>query len=621
MVAAGTPQFENFGTMVPHAGPGRVVYGPGESGQVDTIYLMFSNAIGTWFSVAIDTRTGASTQYQAPGRERMVKYACVGADGKVYAGSLGGRLYVFDPREPKKGIVDLGQVCRGEGYLFDLTSAPDGRLYMGSYPGGKLLCYAPQTGDFIDYGRAADDEMYTQFVAPFSEQYAYVEAGVKRHRVVRMDLKTGAREEVALPEGFEDYPGHCRIWLGSDGRVQSYLAGVKQHAIIEGLRMRAIEPREAAGMYGRLSIPGMSFKYDWDAKVVRYTRANGEKGVWAFDYTDAAAPLFMLRKGVDGAIFGSSYLPLSLFVFHPQTRRHQVLGNPFKVAGGQTYSILPVSPTQVYAGAYGDADFIVYDTTKPWQTVDGKAAAKGTNPTYLGTLGHEQNRPYDMLVGPDDFVYIATTADYGKVGGALTRLNPKTDTWTVYRNCCPRHGIGALSGVAGDERLIAGGSLALASGHKPGTLGEAKLFLWDTTQHKIIYETAPPVDGMWYILQLESTDEGVLVGTCGRNYKELHLFAFDPKKREFIFSRDISSLTGGYIYETSVITPPHKVQMYFTTNGKILSIDATTFHVNVVTEYPGASRGGAILEAPDGSDRHAYYFVTRTDLVAMYLSP
>ncbi|HJN14255.1 MAG TPA: hypothetical protein QGH10_02130, partial [Armatimonadota bacterium] len=605
IVAAQDVEFENFGTMVPDAGPAIVACGPGASGEVDSIYMAFSNAKDSWFMVVVDTQTGAGAQYQAPDAERMPKYVCAGPDGKMYVGSLGGVLYVFDPADADAGIVSLGKVCDGEGYLFDLTSGPDGRLYMGSYPGGKLLCYDPRSGEFIDYGRAADDEMYTQFVAPFSEDYAYIEVGVKRHRVVRMNLKTGAREEVALPDGFEDYPGHCRIWLGTDGVVQSYLAGEKQHAVIEGLKMRAITPQESAGMYGRLSVPGMSFKYDLDARSIDYTQADGETGEWSFTYADAAAPLYMLREGVDGAIYGSSYLPLSLFMFDPIARERQTLGNPFNVAGGQTYAILPVSPTQVYAGAYGDADFIRYDSTRPWLTVDGKAAAEGTNPTYLGTLGDEQNRPYDMLLGPDGFVYVATSADYGKRGGAVTKLDPETDTWTVYRNCVPDHAIGSLSRIAGDDRLIAGGSLAMATGEAPDTLGDAKLFLWDTTQDKVVYQTSPPVAGMQYILQLESTDEGILVGTCGRDYNELHLFAFDPKTREFIHNEDISELAGGYIYETSVITPPRQGKMLFTADGKICAIDASTFAVSIVAEYPGAARGGAIIES-DGR-RPAYY--------------
>ena len=622
-VAVHTPEFENFGTMVADAGPGMVLYGPGASGDVDTIYLMFSNAKNSWFMVAVDTRTGRSRQHQAPGSERMVKSRCVGSDGKIYIGSLGGLLYVFDPtRHPTRpglGIVNLGTVCRGEGYLFDLTSAPDGRLYMGSYPGGKLLCYDPVDGRFVDYGRAADDEKYTQFVAPYSGEYAYVEAGVKRHRVVRMNLETGAREEVALPQGFRDYPGHCRIWLGTDGRVQSYLAGVKTHAVIDGLQMQVIEPREATGMYGRLSVPEMTFAYDWEARRIRYTRAGGDSGAWTYEYTDAASPLFMLRAGPNRTLIGSSYLPLALFVFDPATREHVTHANPFPVAGGQTYAILPVSPTKVYAGAYGDADFIVYDTTLPWQTKNGKSAKSGTNPAHLGTLGDEQNRPYDMLLGPDGFVYVATTADYGKIGGALTKLDPKTNTWTVHRNCIPRQGIGALSRIARDERLIAGGSLSLASGHAPGSFGEPRLFLWDTTTDRVVYETPPPVGGMWYILQLVSRDDGVLVGTCGRDYKELYLFAFDPGRREFLFCRDISELTGGYIYETSVITPPYRGRMYFTTNGAIFTVDAQTLVVEKLAGYPGAARGGVVLENVDAAGRDAYFFITHTDLVAMFL--
>ena len=36
-------EFENFGMMVPEAGNGMVLHGPGKSGEVDTIYMIFNN--------------------------------------------------------------------------------------------------------------------------------------------------------------------------------------------------------------------------------------------------------------------------------------------------------------------------------------------------------------------------------------------------------------------------------------------------------------------------------------------------------------------------------------------------------------------------------------------------
>jgi len=614
-------EFENFGVMIPEAGDPYVLHGPGPSGEIDTIYLMFNNQNGGWFMVAVDTKTGKSAQYNSGNSaDPHPKSTCVGPDGKIYVGSVAGILYVFDPKQPKKGIENLGKACKGEGYLFSLSNGMDGKLYMGSYPNGKLLSYDPKSGQFADHGRAADDEMYTQFVAPLNDTYAYAEAGVVRHRVVRINLKTARRQQVDLPKNLE--PEYCKIYLGKDGRVYSYLVGPNRWSIIEGTHMKLIEDNQVKRKYGVHSIPGSDFKYDWAKRRISFINQHGAKKVFNFDYHDAALLLFMLEKGPGSKIYGSSYIPIRIFEFDMKTRKaayHPY--NPFQHAGGEVYSILVYSPEKIYMGAYGDADFIVYDSTKPWKTNDkGYAQKEGTNPIYLGTLGDDQNRPYDMIKGPDGYVYIATTADYGKVGGAVTKLDPKTNTWTVYRNCVPNQFITALATIPGEKKLFAGGSMSAATGYKElGVYGDAELFLWDTSKDTITYRTHMPLKGMHSILQLESTEDGILIGACYGIERPQHLFAFDQKKRTFLYCEDISKIVGGKIGAMSLFSKPYKGTIYFIANGKIFTIDTKTYKVEKAADYPGAFRGGVLVRDPGKQNRMAYYFITRTELVAMYL--
>ena len=41
--------------------------------------------------------------------------------------------------------------------------------------------------------------------------------------------------------------------------------------------------------------------------------------------------------------------------------------------------------------------------------------------------------PFDMEIGPENTISIATTANYGQVGGVVTKLDPKTNPYTVFR--------------------------------------------------------------------------------------------------------------------------------------------------------------------------------------------
>ena len=616
-------EFENFGVMVPEAGDPFVLHGPGRSGNIDTVYLAFNNQNGGWFMVAVDSATGKSTQYKSnnPG-DPHPKSTCVGPDGKIYIGSVAGILYVFDPRQPEKGIVNLGPTSKGEGYLFDLSNGTDGKLYMGTYPGGKLLSYDPKTGRFADHGRAADDEMYTQFIAPLNDQFAYAEAGVVRHRVVRINLKTDRREEVSLPGNLE--PKYCRIYLGKDGRVYAYLVGPDKWATIDGTQMKLIQDNRPSPKYGVYNIAGSGFNYDWAKREISFINPDGAKKVLTFDYDDAALLLFIAEKGPGNKIYGSSYIPIRIFEFDMKTRKSQHYPyNPFQHAGGEVYKMLVYSPEKVYMGAYGDADFIVYDSTRPWKVgAKGLAQKEGTNPTYLGVLGDDQNRPYDMITGPDGQIYIATTADYGKVGGAVTKLDPETNSWTVYRNCVKNQFITALANITGQKKLFAGGSMSAATGYAGlGGFGEAELFLWDTTKDTITYRTHLPVAGIHMIAHLETTEKGVLIGAGSGNKTPTYLFAFDPETRKFLYCRNISKITGGTIPAISLFSKPYQGKIYFTARGKIFTIDTTTYKVEAIAQYPNAFRGGFITRDPGKNNRIAYYFITRTELVAMYLEP
>src|SRR4030042_2036425 len=89
--------------------------GPGKTGVLDTIYLSFS-------------------QYNAP-------------------------LLRFDPRTEE--WEDLGRPAGGkESFICAVTTAPDGKIWGGTFPSAKLFSYDPKTGRSEDYGRMDPDQFY-----------------------------------------------------------------------------------------------------------------------------------------------------------------------------------------------------------------------------------------------------------------------------------------------------------------------------------------------------------------------------------------------------------------------------------------------------------------------------
>jgi len=623
-LAMAEPQFRNFGPMVEHGGSGRVVYGPAADGELAMTYMLFNNANGSWFMVALDTRDGASTQYVSPGKDQRVTSGCLDAEGRLYAGTVEGNLFRFDPRRPEEGLVNLGPPAKGEGYLFNLTQGPDGRVYMGTYPGGRLLAFDPATGQTQDYGQARETQLYTQEIA-VDQRYAYADAGVKGYQIIRFDLKTGKRTRIDTAEAFGDDDGPHNLFLGVDGKVYCYAHRPKRYGVIEGERVVLLdESRDrVAREFGRLAIPNLTLTFDFNRKQLKYIRPlSGETGVWPITYSGVAAGLYSITTTSGGVIYGSSYLPLRMFSFDLKTRGHTDLGVPFPTAAGQVYRIHEYSPTQVYAAAYGDADVVMFDATMPWTTDGGPAEKSGTNPISLGLLGDDQNRPYDIHTGPDGMLYFATTPDYGTIGGALTRLDPKTNTWQVFRNIIQDHTIASISAVPGSDHLIAGGSASLATGHPLGAFGPAELFLWDTQSNRVVYRTTIPFTDAQYIMQMEATVDGLIVGFCGSEYKTTYLFVFDPQKQKFLARRDVSDEIP-YGHEGDHFTPEVDGRHLFVSGGKVYSIQVLDrgrdVKLDVIARYPGARKGGVLGTDPGDRDRDALFFLTEIDLVALYL--
>ena len=136
-------------------------------------------------------------------------------------------------------------------------------------------------------------------------------------------------------------------------------------------------------------------------------------------------------------------------------------------------------------------------------------------------MGDEQYRPWDMTVGDDGKVYEVSGAAYGKLGGAITAIDPQTETMESWRY------------LAGDQNLF-----AVAPGHGEvyvGTTdhgdgidatGDAQLLAFDEATHTVTYRTVPVPDSHW-IVALATAPDGTVFGSTG----EGQWFTFDPATR------------------------------------------------------------------------------------------
>jgi hypothetical protein len=237
-------------------------------------------------------------------------------------------------------------------------------------------------------------------------------------------------------------------------------------------------------------------------------------------YEPSGAYIFVVGLGPDGRIYGSSMLPLRLFVYDPKNGLLTNLGKA-SYADGEIYSMGALD-SKLYVCSYPGARLSIYDPKKPLRFGN----KEDDNPRDLGPLGGEQDRPRAMIAGPYGRVYIGSYPDYGLLGGAISVYDPKKDEKQVYRHILQNQSITSLAYIEKLDLIAAGSSVRGGSGTR-AIEKEAKLILWDPKEEKKIFEITP-VTGARTILSLAATIDGNVYGITNNE----KVFVFDSEKRE-----------------------------------------------------------------------------------------
>jgi len=315
-------------------------------------------------------------------------------------------------------------------------------------------------------------------------------------------------------------PGRMSLVKGKNGRVYARIPIAGPWFLIEGGK-RLVEVSPSAIPFIPKVLPdGRDFYFiDNNILRVRNPLTKEEKEI-QLEYKAAGALIFVVGTGPDGRIYGSSMLPLRLFVYDPKTQSLKNLGKA-SIATGEIYSMGSLDG-KLYLCSYPEARLSIYDPQKPLTFGD----KEDSNPRDLGPMGGEQDRPRAMLAGPHEKIYIGSYPDYGLMGGAISVYDPKKNEKRVYRHIIQIQSIGSLAYIEKLD-LIAAGSSVRGGGGTRAIEKEAKLILWDPKEEKKIFEIVP-VSEARTILSLAATMDGILYGITNNE----KVFIFDSEKRE-----------------------------------------------------------------------------------------
>ncbi|MPZ81687.1 MAG: PQQ-binding-like beta-propeller repeat protein [Actinophytocola sp.] len=423
----------------------------------------------------------------------------------------------------------------GEAYIWNIVVAPDGTVYGGTSPGGKVFSWNPTTRTFHDFGVMAAGETYVKSIA-YANGKIYAGAYAS-WAITELDLATGAKRPLPQPPGLTDptgkvvndlraygsylyaregtFPGPLRVYdlaagtwsdtvdgaagldvtpPGPDGRVWFFRQFEAGSAELIGYDpVSRGQQRTGLKAYGRIvntrgigwdgtSVVGLF----WRGLMFRYDTTTGQ-----FETKRAGVPgqptqVLALASGPRGTVYAGGFLQGGLAAV--STKDGAADYHQFS----QIESLLPTRQGLV-VGAYPDARVYRYDPAKPWYSSEYSDTAPGgvENPVKLLDLkAHVQSRPQGVAETAGKVV-VGSTPSGNTLGGTLSVLNARTGAVErVTDQLVTDEGITSMT--AGRPGVVYGGTtVAGGLSTTPPTQDRATVFAYDVVHGKKLWEVNP----------------------------------------------------------------------------------------------------------------------------------
>jgi len=508
--------FRNLGVPVKEGISWGSYAGPGKSGKIDTIYIVLGRYKESLSLLAVDPDTGAIRQFNAPLPDEMGSWGfAIDHEKRIYLGSYyNAHLLRFDPKTEKWD--DLGQPAgQNESFICALTTAPDGKIWGGTFPSAKLFAYDPKTGETKNFGRMDEKQFYCYPTAG-GDGLIYCAIRFEKTDIVVFDPAKETKASLIPLE--ERRSGWLSLTRGGDGKVYANLPSGKWVRIEDAKNLLEMKVSEIP--FPKSGLPDGRQFHVVDTRLLKIQNpTTKEEKQIPLQYEASGAFIFVVSLGPDGRIYGSSMLPLRLFVYDPKSQSFTNLGQAAQ-ASGQVYAMGSYDG-RLYLSSYPGARLSVYDPKKPLQFGAGEDA----NPRDLGPLGEGQDRPRAMIAGPHGKIFIGSYPDYGNHGGAISVYEPKKNERRNYRHIVKDQSIASLAYIEKLDLITAGSSVRGGGGTR-AIEKEAKLILFDPKEEKKIFEMVPVLEAKT-ILSLAVSPEGILYGITDNE----KVFVFDVDKR------------------------------------------------------------------------------------------
>ncbi|MFI6642871.1 hypothetical protein [Streptomyces sp. NPDC050504] len=456
----------------------------------------------------------------------------------VYAGTYPyPDIYRFDPATGEVKLI--GTVGPAGGFVWCLTTAPDGAVYAGTYPRGEVWEYRPDTGVLRNMGVAFPGQTYVRAIAA-DDRFVYA-GTLATGYVIAYDRATGAKTNITptpygppaalLATGGRIIGSHGRNIVdlapdGSDPRIATVPADER---LVDAM---TIGPDGALYCVGRPT--GTVYRREGDAFTAVATPVTGDEHRGVFTLDD--------RTLVGGAGSGRLWwldLPtkrsqtlelIDVGLAGPDPVQSVTTGRRGAVHVGGHFALTthrPASGTRKRTQLAGEAKQIMEVNGRLYAAMYPSTELLEIDPDThrirsLGRVQNAQQRPTDMVHSPRrDQLLITTAPGVGLLKGALTVLDRRRRTFTVHHDVITDQSLMSVAlpdGHDGPDRhgrsvvYLAGD--AVGGGSVPPTRQNGTVVAYDLRSRQVLWEVTPVPGNI--SLQHIVVQDGILYGICKR---------------------------------------------------------------------------------------------------------
>ncbi|MEH7226079.1 hypothetical protein V7112_19880 [Bacillus sp. JJ1566] len=558
----------------------------------------------------------------------------IAPDGSLYLAADGGGAKLWNYSPVTKTPVLVAQFD-GQSVPNSITTDEQGRVYVGTYPGGKVYQYDPVTKQTKDYGRmiGALDQEYVRSIA---YQGGNIYAGTAHKQIVRVNLETGEKTNIAGSLNVKEETVYDLSTIDDRYLLARYTdgSGVPGEGFIYDTQTETwldVVLENLVGLHATDSLDGkLYFLADKQLKtfdltthqveLTGMTYGSGFRGVDWVEFPnkpelpgknlvtvryDGGVTIMNIETkqvhtyppivpGLPGVVNQLSAVSETQLIATGSQARSSLVDlesnttQPFNI--GQADSVYTVG-NKVYLGVYPEGALYEYDLS---------AEPSSTNPKSLAVLGNQQERLVN-ITGGNDKIYISTISGYGTLGGSLTVYDPSTGETRVHRDVVENQSV--LSTTFHDGKLFGSTTIRGGLGSEP-TEAEAKIFVWDTENEEKVAEfplRIPGLDKPIFIGDLSVGPDGLI---WGASYE--FIFALDPNTFQVVKSKKIYPKLNFSHWAHHPLRWSEDGLLYVLFNNKLTVIDPETLESRALTD---ASRFDL------GLDGHVYFTDAQTNTI------